>query len=516
MPTARESPRRRRAGPGPGGGGGGGAHTPYGVVDIGSNSVRLVVFDGLRRTPLPLFNEKVLCGLGRGLRDTGRLDPDGVDRALGCLERLVALLAAMGVGEVDAVATAAVRDARDGREFVRAVRRRCGLRVRVLSGAEEAGHAALGVLSGAPGADGVMGDLGGGSLELVRLAGGEVREQATLPLGVLGLAAAGGPGAKVRALVEREVAGVPWLGAARGASLYAVGGSWRSLARAQMARSDYPLSVIDRYSVRRQALADTAAVVARQSGVSLARIPGVSQRRAELLPAAALVMSCLAEAARPRDIVFSTSGLREGLAHARLAPRERARDPLVSACRDIARRQARFPDHALELTTWTRRLFPGETGDERRLRHAACLLSDIAWRVHPDHRASHAGAEVLRGSGIRATHEERAFLAAAVFARYSGGVGVFEDVRRILPARLVGRARTIGAAVRLGETLSGGVPGIVNRFSLRARKRKPVLRLRYRPEDGSMVGEVVVRRLELLARLMGREAELLRSARGGG
>lgn len=485
------------------------ALTPYGVIDIGSNSVRLVVFDGLRRSPLPLFNETVMCGLGNGLRGSGRLAPDGVRRALDSLERFVSLLDSMGVGTVDAVATAAVRDAEDGRDFVRAARRRCGLKIRVLTGTEEAEYAALGVLSGMPSADGVMGDLGGGSLELVRLDEGRIGEHVTLPLGSLNLGAMAGRSKKrARAMVEEAFAGIPWLGDARGAALYAVGGSWRSLARAHMARSGYPLSVIDHYTLRRQEIADTADVLARQSRTSLARMRGIPHRRIDLLPLASLVMGCLLEAARPRTVAFSASGLREGLAHARLPPRERKKDPLVSACWDIARRAARFPDHALELTSWTRRLFPGETPDERRLRHAACLLSDIGWRVHPDYRAVHAGAEILRAPGLHATHEERAFLACAVLARYAGARGALGDVQRLLPAKPLGRARIIGAAVRLGETLSGGVPGIIDRFSLRARKRRPRLRLRYRPEDRSQIGEAVVRRFERLAGLMDREPEL--------
>lgn len=483
--------------------------TPFGVVDIGSNSVRLVVFDGLRRSPLPLFNETVMCGLGRGLGESGRLDPGGVGRALESLDRFVALLAAMGVGSVEAVATAAVRNAEDRDAFLDAVRQKCGLEVRVLSGAEEAELAALGVLSGMPSADGLMGDLGGGSLELVRLVDGAIGEQATLPLGPLSLmSAAGGSRDRARGMVGDALARLPWLADAGGASLYAVGGSWRALARAHMAYNDYPLSVIDYYRVPRATLANVAGLIATQSAEALSRLERVPRRRIDLLPLAAVVIGALLEAAKPRDVVFSASGLREGLAHARLPPDRQARDPLVSACEDIAQRAARFPAHARELTRWTRRLFPAETGGERRLRYAACLLSDIGWRVHPDYRADHARAEVLRAPGLHATHQERAFLAAAVFSRYTSGAAAFADLQRLLSSDEIRRARIIGAAVRLGETLSGGVPGIIDRFSLRARKRKPGLRLRCRPADRTMVGEVVMRRFETLARLMGREPEL--------
>ena len=479
------------------------------MVDIGSNSVRLVVFDGLRRSPLPLFNETVMCGLGRGLGESGRLDPDGVSRALESLERFVALLAAMGVDSVEAVATAAVRNAEDREVFVDAARQKCGLEVRVLSGAEEAELAALGVLSGMPAADGLMGDMGGGSLELVRLVEGAIGEQVTLPLGPLSLmGAAGGSRDRARGMVEEALVRLPWLADASGASLYAVGGSWRALARAHMAYNDYPLRVIDHYRVSRATLANVVELIATQSVEALSRLEHVPQRRIDLLPLSAVVIGALLEAVKPRDIVFSASGLREGLAHARLPADRQARDPLISACEDIAQRAARFPAHARELTGWTRRLFPAETAGERRLRYAACLLSDIGWRVHPDYRADHACAEVLRAPGLHATHQERAFLAAAVFSRYTSGAAAFADLQRLLSTDQIRRARIIGAAVRLGETLSGGVPGIIDRFSLRARKSKLGLRLRCRPADRTMVGEVVMRRFETLAKLMGRKPEL--------
>ena len=237
-----------------------GAEARYGVIDIGSNSIRMVVFEGLRRVPLPMFNERILCGLGSNLHDTGRLDPQGVEQALLNIERFGVLLRSMGVARFDAIATAAVRDAEDGAEFVAEVEGRCGFRVRVLSGAEEAEMAALGVLSGSPEADGVMGDLGGGSLELVHLVDGAIAEQATLPLGPLNLfAASGGRRKRARKIIDEALAELPWLSKMRGRAFYAVGGNWRALAHAHMAHSGYPLNIIHHYRLRRGDLAKIAA-----------------------------------------------------------------------------------------------------------------------------------------------------------------------------------------------------------------------------------------------------------------
>ena len=475
-------------------------------MDIGSNSIRLVVFEGLRRAPSPMFNERILCGLGRSLHDTGRLDPAGVDRALRSIERFGVLLRAMGVERFDAVATAAVRDAADGGAFVAEVERRCGFRVRVLSGAEEAEMAALGVLSGAPDADGAVGDLGGGSLELVHLVDGEVAEQATLPLGPLNLlAASGGQRKRARRIVDEALAGLPWLAKIRGRTFYAVGGNWRALAHVQMAHSGYPLHIVHHYRPHRGDLAKVADLISRQSRGSLKGIRGVSSRRLDLLPLAALVMDRLLTAAAPCAVVFSADGLREGLAFSGLGERGRDEDPLLSAAGEMNARTARFPDHAPELLKWTENLFVEERAPERRLRHAACLLSDVGWRVHPDYRADQASTEVLHARTLHVNHPERVFLALAVFGRYSSRErsGELRAVESLLDGETAGRARILGAAVRLGETLCGGVPGVLGRFSLKPSPRRGAIKLKCRRQDRDMIGEAVVRRFEALAALMG-------------
>ena len=483
----------------------------YGVIDIGSNSIRLVVFEGLLRAPLPMFNERILCGLGRNLHDTGRLDPEGIEGALLNVERFGVLLRAMGVTRFDAIATAAVRDAEDGAKFVAEVERRCGIRVRVLSGAEEAELAALGVLSGAPVADGVVGDLGGGSLELVHLVEGDIAEQATLPLRPLNLfAASGGQRKRARKIIDDALAGLSWLGKMRGRAFYAVGGNWRALAHAHMAHSGYPLNIIHHYRLRRGDLAKIADLISRQSRESLTGIRGVSSRRIDLLPLAALVMVRLLAVAAPRDVVFSAHGLREGLSFACLGERSRNEDPLLSAAGDIYERTARFPDRVAELHEWTERLFPEESAPERRLRQAVCLLSDVGWRVHPDYRAAQASAEVLHARALHVDHQERVFLALAVYGRYTSREthGELRTVEKLLDAGTAKRARILGSAVRLGETLCGGVPGVLGRFSLKPAPRRGSLGLKCRRDDQNMLGEVVMRRFEALAALMELEPEL--------
>jgi len=259
-----------------------------GVVDIGSNSIRLVVFEGATRAPAALFNEKVMCGLGRGLEDTGRLDAGAIERAIANLRRFAALAAAMRVERLEALATAAVRDAGNGPEFIKEVARACKLQARVLTGEEEARYSALGVLSAAPEAEGAMGDLGGGSLELVEIGQGRYGRHVTLPIGPLRVVpGADGSRKKMKEAIEKRLDEVKWLAQVEGRNFYPVGGAWRALARVHMEQTGHPLHVIHNYELKWGEAEEFLQLVSRLSPNSLSKMYGVSRRRHETLPYAA-------------------------------------------------------------------------------------------------------------------------------------------------------------------------------------------------------------------------------------
>ena len=483
------------------------------IIDIGSNSIRLVVFDGLRRTPIPVFNEKVLCGLGRSLDITGRLDPDGVALAHPNLERFISLIQAMGVARTDVVATAAVREAADSADFVADVERRCGVRIRVLSGREEARLSALGVLSGIPEADGIMGDLGGGSLELVAIDGGDFGPSATLPLGPLRLMNSAVERARETSrAIDRRIRTLDWLATGRHRDFYPVGGAWRTLARIHMAQTRYPLHVIDHYTVARSDMDSLLSVVMRQSPDSLHPVAGVSAQRLNTLPLAARVLRRLLRVARPRRLVFSAQGLREGLLYSRLPEAVQREDPLISACHDLATGLSRFDVIGDEVMAWTAPLFAGESTAETRLRRAACLLADIGWNEHPDYRAEHAFYKTYRLPAVGIDHPGRAFLALTLAARYGGGVrrSVRDRARGLLGVEGAERAEILGRALRLGIDLSGGSSGVLSRTALRLTDGTDggAVTLLLSPDAEAHAGEVVRRRLDALAAALGRHATL--------
>ena len=469
------------------------------VIDIGSNSIRLVVFDGLKRAFLPLFNEKVICGLGRGLQSSGQLSPEGVQSALVNLTRFAAIARAMKVAELRMVATAAVREAENGPEFVAEVERRCEASVEILSGEEEARLAAFGVLAGIPDADGVIGDLGGGSLELVALYDERLGASKTLALGPLRLMdIAKGRQKKAVEVIDSELKKLEWLDEIEGRDFYAVGGAWRNLARLHMEQVEYPLHVLHGYAMPRGEAEQLARLVAGLGKRSLARIPAISRRRAETLPYAALLLGRLLRRCRPARLVLSAYGLREGLMLDRLPAETRDSDPLIAAAVELAEANGRFSDLGDALTRWTDPLFPDETPALRRLRAAACHLSDLAWREHPDYRADHARNRVLHYPFMALDHPGRAFLAAAVSTRY-GGDGTSSAAETILALLSPGelqRARVTGLALRLAYTLSAGVPSLLDKVSLESKEGRLCLAL---PGDGSIPsGEVVEQHLQAL------------------
>lgn len=483
------------------------------VIDIGSNSIRLVVYDGLTRAPQPIFNEKVLCGLGRTVEKTGRLNPDGVELALANLARFARLLEGLPVARLDVLATAAVRDAADGAAFVAAVEHRTGLAVRTISGEEEARLSAMGVLSGTPGADGIMGDLGGGSLEVVGLDRGVIGPQVTLPLGPFRLIeASGGRYAGAQRVVDQNLERLSWLGRHKGCTFYPVGGNWRALAKLHMEHVRHPLHIIHHYKVGAAELREFAGLIARQSRSSLDRVLAGSRRRNETLPLAALVMERLLRLAEPSSVIFSAFGLREGHLFDLLSPEQRRQDPLLSACADLAARVGRFGAGEI-MASWVAGLFAGEDESAVRLRLAASLLSDLGWTDHPDYRAEHTYLRILHLPFAGMDHAARAFLALAGYARYAGRVddALTAPARGLLSEGQVMKALVLGLALRLAHTLTGGTAALLQRASLRLEEEKLVLAL---PEDAAVLaGEVVQRRLDALAKAVKRRGQVVALAR---
>ena len=488
---------------------------PVSIVDIGSNSIRLVIYEGLNRAPAILFNEKVMCGLGKGIAQTGNMDPASVARALAALHRFKALSHQARAHKVYAVATAAAREAANGPDFIHNAEMILGQKVRVLSGEEEAHFSALGIISGYHDPDGIAGDLGGGSLELIDIKGKTHGRGLTTPLGGIRLTEfSGGSLSKATTQARKYLRKIEFLREGEGRTFYAIGGTWRSLARLHMELNKYPLHMVQDY---RLSYADTMSfldgVIANKDQKEPA-YQAVSRSRRSLLPFGAIAMREVLAIMNPAWISFSAQGVREGYLYSLLPEAVRHQDPLLSAAGELAVLRARSPEHARELAAWTGAMMPlfgvNETVEEARYRQAACLLADISWRAHPDYRGLQALNIIAHSSFIGITHPGRAYLALANYYRFEGlnDDSATNDLAAIGTPRLMQLAKLLGGLLRVLYLFSASMPGVIRHLRFEpARDSAGGLDLEFivPPEYAEFAGERLEGRLQQLSRLTGKK-----------
>ncbi|EBA09900.1 Ppx/GppA family phosphatase [Sagittula stellata] len=477
-----------------------------GVVDIGSNSVRMVVFDGAARSPAYYFNEKILCGLGDGMNTSGRLSPDGRVRALDAMKRFRLLADGMELSGLTVVATAAMRDAEDGPQFRRQIENETGLTVHVIDGAEEARLSAQGVLLGWPGSYGLVCDIGGSSMELAEIGKGRVGRRMTSALGPLKLKDLdGGKKARDKHIRKEIEALTDYMGTQRD-RLFLVGGSWRAIARIDMLRREYPLRVLHEYRMDASTVAETVAFIeAHPDHEVLRKAAGVSSTRMALVPFAAEVLQQIVANVQPSDIAISSYGIREGLLYEQMPKVLRDRDPLIEACRFAEAKDARLPGFGRQLYDFVLPLFPDASEGRRRLIHAACLLHDVSWRAHPDYRAETCFDNATRANLGGLKHWERVYLGLSLLHRYKNkreGTR-FEELYNLLDEPHRREAEVLGKAMRFGAMLwtlesSAGKA----RFDSDGTR----LLLRMEPDMTDLYGEVARARFKSLAQAMGAES----------
>jgi exopolyphosphatase / guanosine-5'-triphosphate,3'-diphosphate pyrophosphatase len=470
-----------------------------GVVDVGSNSVRMVVFDGAARSPAYFYNEKIMCGLGKGLHETGRLNPEGRKRALAALKRFALLAEGMDTGPLTVVATAATREAEDGPEFQAEVLRDTGLKMWVIDGDEEARLSAQGVLLGWPEASGIVCDIGGNSMELARIGGGKVGKRISVPLGPFRLQQVQGGPKKRQALIDRVIKTAQDKIKSQGERIYLVGGSWRVIARLDMERRNYPLTVLHEYRMTTASLTDTLDWIAA-SDLALLRVrTGTSLERMELVPLACEVLRELIRILKPSEIDVSAYGIREGLLFEQMPEKLRARDPLIEAARMAEMTSARIPGFGRKLFDFLLPLFKDADKDRLRLMKAACLLHDTTWRAHPDYRAEVCFDNATRANLGGLDHPGRVFLGLSLLHRYknSRAGSRLEPLFRLLSEAEIQDAEVLGKAMRFGAMFSVEDPATAG--ALRWFPKKRVLELALTERGLSLFGEVAQARFASLA-----------------
>ncbi len=457
------------------------------VLDIGSNSVRLVLYDVFGSSFVPIYNEKIHAGLGRDLRTTGQLSPDGVAETEAALIRFSLILDAQNVDQVIVGATAALREAKDAPDFISRVKEATSLDLSPVSGEEEARLSAMGLLAAMPRARGLAADLGGASLELIRVEDGAPKTGMTTPLGpfrVLGQNLTGEAfqppilRQQIRAAFDAQNIDASMLG---GDALYLIGGAWRNLAHIHQIRYDYPLRTLQGYQLspeRALALCDWAVGEGQETVVTF---PGISLRRGETLPYGALLLSELIKRLEPSRIVVSDTGLREGLIYDALPAPQRKRDALHDGCRDLARGnqqgKAKFSKALMAFLADASAHFPRSFSpkDEARLRKAACLLVGIGKGLHPSYRADLVFEDVLYAPLAGLKHKERAYLALIIFRSFTGRAKTPNDaaISLLLSEQEQRAAEIFGLAIRLAVVASGRSTSLLKKLMLSIKDEEP-------------------------------------------
>ena len=483
-----------------------------GVVDVGSNSVRLVVFDGAARSPAYFYNEKIMCALGAGLSETGKLNPQGRARALSAIRRFQEIARQICHGDLTAVATAAVREADDGADFCEEVLRETGLKVHVIDGEEEARLSAQGVLLGWPGSYGLVCDIGGSSMELAEIDNDQVGKRMTSALGPLKLRDIKGGKKGRRAYINETLDQLKNQMGSQRNRLFLVGGSWRAIARIDMERRGYPLSVLHEYRMTAKAINATAKYIKENDLEELRQRCGVSANRMSLVPYAIDVLKGVVRRFKPHDIAVSSYGIREGMLYEQMPDRLRRRDPLIESCQFAEAKDARLPGLGKELYKFILPLFATATEERKRIIKAACLLHDVSWRAHPDYRAETCFDNATRANlgGLR--HSERVFLGLALLHRYRNkreGTR-FSDLYELLDEKQLKQAEVLGKALRFGAMLWLDSSADMGELKWRPKKRELYLTL---PKSAAaLYGEVAEARFQSLAEALDAEP-IVRMAR---
>lgn len=466
-----------------------------GIIDIGSNSIRLVVYDQQKRSPVPIYNEKVMCALGKGLATTGVLNPEGVEMARQALRRFLALGRNMEITSLYIMATAAIRDAKDGPSFAGYLEQEYDVSVDIISGKKEAKLGAYGVCASVYKPQGITGDLGGGSLELVRLEDGQLSDHASVLLGSLRMIdETRGDRDKLRKLIEKRFSELSWLDGQKADAFYAIGGSFRALAKMHMAAMNYPLHILHEYEVGAKNFLSFVKDIAKLPPDKLEKLPGSAKNRVPALPGAAIVIEHLLTRTGANGIVFSASGIREGYLYEKLSPYMRNTDGLIASCTEFTTKGGRSTAYANELYTWMFPLVSHESERERRLRLAFCLLTEIALHIHPEYRADWAFHRVLQSALTGLSHNERVKLALAMYHRYQFKLKESWPEVALLKKGDAQWAKLIGTSANLAYHLSGGIPGNLHKSSFVISHEDVSLQLAANMQD--IMGDAIKRRIE--------------------
>ncbi len=470
------------------------------VIDVGSNSCRMVIYERSGSALLPYFNEKTLAGLGRNLSQSGRLYPTGRRKALETLRRFRATLEGLGVSDFVAVATAAVREAKDGPDFQIEAAEALGRPLRILSGADEGRLSALGVRFGLGKFSGIIADLGGSSVEFQACPSRKPEPGESFLLGPLARGEDQAlPVQKRKAILLEHLAKSKFL-ISKPETIIAVGGAWRNVAAVHMMLTNYPLRVVNRYPLSRKALEQVIEAMARadRDDALKARIGKVAKKRYDTMLHATIVLDSILETSGLKSASISAYGLRDGVLNEDIE--------MPSASQTLADTIQLYFNLSEASMAFGSSLYDfigpllAKNHPDKKLIQAICLMGDAGARMHPDHRPDLIFQHILRAPLPWLDHRGRLMAAYSLASRYTYKFAIPEAFQSLQSSTDQRFAHILGTAMRLGGAFSGRSSSILTTAKLEKHKSELVLRIWRKNED--MVSGTVKRRLRQLAELM--------------
>ena len=297
--------------------------------------------------------------------------------------------------------------------------------------------------------------------------------------------------------LQRRLKAVPWLKEATPPCIYAVGGGFRAIAKLHMIKTEYPLNIVHEYVMNRRALNQTIEKLVSMKPEEVAELPGISAKRASTLIPTAVVLQQLLEVTSAPQVMFSVSGIREGFFYDLLDKEQQAEDPLIASAMDLAALIGRQGTYGKELHAWMTPLFASEPMLWQRLRLSLCVLSELAWAIDPNFRASWAYHRIIQSSLKGMDHKERLMLALALYHRYQPKFKGEKRALKLLDERERLWARCVGLAANLAFQLSGGRSG--NLHHARLTWHDGQVQLALDEEAAPLRTETVEKRVEMLS-----------------
>jgi exopolyphosphatase/guanosine-5'-triphosphate,3'-diphosphate pyrophosphatase len=468
-----------------------------GIIDIGSNSIRLVVFDGPKRSPLYLYNEKVFFRLGLQSFGGKPFGSNTLEAVSHIIKRYVAICRNMEISKIIMFGTSALREASNSNVLVESIREKTNVDVDIISGEKEAFYAAQGILLGFPNAEGVICDLGGNSVEFANIRKNVVTECNSVLLGPLTIKNLGEKCKNLDDHMKNQLATITNFNGVKNKSFFLIGGSWRAIAKIHMQRIKYPLKIIQGYKVESKKLKKTLEFIQESSFLTKSDEMNISLGRLELLPQAARLLKIIIDEFEIKVLTFSSFGVREGLIYEHLSVAEKKRDPLIEAAKFFEKKETRFPKMSKHTFNWISPLYENLPPKTKRVILAATKLHDIAWIAHPDYKTEMCLEIVTRSNISGISHQERVFLAMILLFRHKAKPEKIFNSKlfKIVPKKKRKIALVIGKGLRLASTFFGE-KSLLNKIEFRLRANE--VDLCFQSKMDSINGEIVEKRIQEL------------------